>query len=233
MKKLIATLLTSAWVSLAGIPSLGQECFGVKIKEGGGFEMANFDAKGKPNGLLKYLFKSVKQEGDVTVVEIQLESLSSKGKVETTQTFQMKCNGNESYVDAASLIMGEQLKSYESFNMVMKSNDIVFPNNLSVGQTLPDGSLTGTGDMSGIPVTLEMKITDRKVESKENIKVGAGEFDTFKVRAHTLMSTKTIANLKFEFESVSYRAPGVLWDIKTETYRKGKMIGSTELVKIY
>ena len=65
------------------------------------------------------------------------------------------------------------------------------------------------------------------------MKVGAGEFDAYKITATNKMTTKTIANISLEIESISYRAPGVLWDIKTETYRKGKLMGTSELSKIY
>jgi hypothetical protein len=39
--------------------------------------------------------------------------------------------------------------------------------------------------------------------------------------------------VKMEMQSVSYRAPGIVWDLKTETYRKGKLMGYSELAKIY
>ena len=210
-----------------------QECFGVAIREGGGFEMANFDSKGKPTGTLKYKFASVKQEGGSTVVGIELESLSAKGKTEYTQKFSMKCDGNQALVDAASLIMEDQQKSFESFNMTFESNDIVYPNSLSVGQTLPEASLKGKGDMTGIPILFDMKVTDRKVASQEKITVGAGEFNAYKVVSSVQMTTKTIANITIGVETVSYRAPGVLWDIKSETYRKGKLVSRSELSKIY
>lgn len=233
MKMLKTILLTCTLIVFSVLSSAAQECFGIQIKEGGGFEMANFDSKGKPAGTLKYKFTNVKQEGDFTVIEIHLESLSNKGKSEYSQKFTMKCNGNESHVDAASMIMEDQLKSFESFNLKMTSNDIVYPNQLSVGQKLPDASLNGVGSMSGIPVTVDMKVSNRQVAAKEKVNVAAGEFDAFKITTSNTMSTKTIANINFEFETVSYRAPGILWDIKSETYRKGKLMARSELIKIY
>lgn len=195
--------------------------------------MANFDAKGKSTGTLKYKFAKVSQEGGYTVVDIVVESLSPKGKSEHTQKFSMKCDGNESYIDALSMMMEEQKKSFESFNMKFTSNDVVFPARLSVGETLKDASLNGTGDMSGIPITFNMNITNRKVVAQEKVKVGAGEFDAYKITGNSKITTKTIANISFEIETISYRAPGVLWDIKSESYRKGKLVSSSELTKIY
>ncbi len=195
--------------------------------------MASFDAKGKPEGTLKYKFAKVSQEDGYTVADVELESFSSKGKSQYKQKFSMKCNGNESLIDASSLVMEEQLKSFESYNMKLTSNDIVYPNQFSVGQTLKDASLSGTGDMSGIPIAFDMNITNRKVVAKEKISVGAGEFEAYKITASNKMTNKTVITINLEFETVSYRSPGVIWDIKSETYRKGKLLSRTELTKIY
>ncbi len=195
--------------------------------------MTSFDGKGKPTGVLKYKFAKVSQSGGYTVLDVVVENVSNKGKLESTHKFSMKCNGNESSIDASSMIMEDQMKSFESFNMKFTSSDIVYPNHLSVGETLKDASLSGTGDMSGIPIVFDMKITDRKVLAQEKVKVGAGEFDAYKITSNNKMTTKTIANISIDIETISYRAPGVLWDIKSESYRKGKLISSSELTKIY
>lgn len=234
VKNGLQRLLLSGLVLIAGATvSLAQECFGTPIKEGGGFEMASLNAKGKPQGVIKYKFVKVSQEGGDTVVDVEVEGLSEKGKPEYTTRYTMRCNGNESRIDASSLMMADQAKSLESFNMQFTSDDIIMPDKLTVGQSLKDASLHGKGEASGLQVVFEMDITDRKVEAKEKIKVGAGEFDAFKVTSTMTMKTKTIMNITVDFQSVSYRAPGVIWDVKTETYRKGKLMGITELVKIY
>lgn len=233
VQKASFSLLICFLFILTGYSSHAQECFGVPVREGGGFEMANFDSKGKPTGSLKYKFAGVKQEAGITIVDVELESVSTKGKTEYKQKFSMKCDGNQILVDAASLMMEDQQKSFESFNMTFESNDVVYPNALSVGLTLPEASLKGKGDMTGIPVTLDMKVSDRKVTSREKITVGAGEFDAYKITSTIHMTTKTIANISFQVETVSYRAPGVLWDIKSETYRKGKLVSRSELTRIY
>lgn len=233
MKTLRSIFLLCTAILISILSLRAQSCFGVLIKEGGGFEMTNFDGKGKSVGTLKYRFVSVREESGFTVADIELESFSNKGKSEYKQKFTMQCNGNESMIDARSMVMEEQLKSFDSYKMTLTSNDIVYPNQFQVGQTLKDASLKGSGDMSGIPIEFDMQITDRKVVSKEKINVGAGEFDAFKITAHNKMMNKTVVTINVDFETVSYRAPGVIWDLKTETYRKGKLIAASELTKIY
>src|SRR5690606_8366788 len=67
-----------------------QDCFGVQIKDGSGFEMTTLNAKGKPEGVVKYRFAKVRQEGAYTVVDVQVEGISSKGKQEYATTYLMK-----------------------------------------------------------------------------------------------------------------------------------------------
>ena len=57
-------------------------------------------------------------------------------------------------------------------------------------------------------------------------------FDTFKISSDMNINMKSVVKMNMEFSAVSYRSPKVLWDIKTENYRKGKLIGTTVLSKI-
>jgi hypothetical protein len=81
-------------------------------------------------------------------------------------------------------------------------------------------------------ITTDMKIMNRIVEGKEKLSVPAGTFDVFKITSDMNVSTKTVMKIGFDFQSVSYRAKDILWDIKTETYRKGKLMGTTVLSKL-
>ena len=135
-------------------------------------------------------------------------------------------------MDAAAMLGEEQRKSFQSFDMKFTSKDIVYPSNLSVGQTLPDGSLHGEGAAGPMSVTTDMTMTNRKVVGKETLTVPAGTFDTFKITSDMNVNTKTVMSMGFDFQTVSYRADNVLWDVKTETYRKGKLIGKTLLSKV-
>ena len=78
-----------------------QECMGIALKEGSGYEMLSYDAKGKENGRLVYKIKKVSQEGPDTVVEMDFESYDKKDKSQMTNTFTMRCNGNEMRLDAS------------------------------------------------------------------------------------------------------------------------------------
>ncbi|PWJ58378.1 hypothetical protein CLV98_104237 [Dyadobacter jejuensis] len=213
--------------------TMAQECMGVALKKGSGFEMATFDGKGKPSGNLIYKITDVKSEGGKVIVTLEFEAFSKKGDSQMKNSYKMICDGNSTMIDAGSMINQDQLKSLESFQMKFTSTDIIYPGQLNVGQKLKDASIVGEGSSGPLNVTFGLSITDRKVESKENITVPAGSYDAFKVTSNMLMETKMGMGMKMEMSSISYRAPGILWDIKTESYRKGKLISRSELVKIY
>ncbi len=211
--------------------SWAQECMGVLLKEGSGYEMLSFDAKGKENGRMIYRVEKVSKVGETTLIEMNLKSFDKKGDPNMSTNYELKCTGNDMRVDASALLGEEQRKSLESFNMKFTSEDIVYPSNLSVGQTLPDGAMHGVGGTGGMAITTDMTLTNRKVVGKESLTVPAGSFDTYKVTSDMKVTSKSIVKVSFDFQIVSYRAANVLWDIKSETYRNGKLVGSTVLSK--
>jgi hypothetical protein len=227
------SIFLSLILSFVSVLSFGQECAGLKMKAGSGFEMNNFDGKGKATGKLIYKIVNVTSEGSATVLTIEMESLNSKGKSEMKNTYKMKCDGNTLVLDASSLVSAEQLKTFENMEMKFTYDDIEYPGNLAVGQKLKDASVKGEGKSGPMSITFKMLIQDRLVASKEKITIAAGTFDAFKITSNMNMETFMGMSLKYEMNTVSYRAPGVLWDLKSETYRKGKLMSYSELAKIF
>ncbi len=84
-----------------------------------------------------------------------------------------------------------------------------------------------------MPVTFNMFIRNRTVTGQEKLTIPAGSYDAFKVNSDMIMDMVMGFPVKMEMQTVSYRAPGIIWDLKTETYRKGKLMAYSELAKIY
>ncbi|WP_373514765.1 hypothetical protein [Persicitalea sp.] len=230
MKKLLAFAILL--FTLSPLALRAQECMGVSLKQGSGYELLSYDAKGKENGRMIYKVKKVSKDGPDTVIEMDLETFDKKDKSQMTNTFTMRCNGNEMHLDASSMMPQGQGKQFESFDMTFTSKDIIYPANLSVGQTLPDGSLHGEGAAGPMSMTMDTEFVNRKVEGREKITVPAGTFDTFKITSDMNINMKSVMKMNMEFSTVSYRSPKILWDVKTENYRKGKLMGTTVLSKI-
>lgn len=80
---------------------------------------------------------------------------------------------------------------------------------------------------------MDLNITNRKVESKEKITVAAGSYEAFKIPSDVAIKMVTIIPITFEYQVISYVSANEIWDLKTETYRKGKMVGYSELVRVF
>ncbi|MCE6989428.1 hypothetical protein [Dyadobacter sp. CY323] len=214
-------------------PTFAQECIGFNLKEGSGFEMNNYDAKGKPAGKLTYKISKITSEGPSTVFSIEMESFSAKGKSELKNTYQMKCTGNTLLLDASSLISEEQLKSFKDMDMKFTYDNIEYPTKLTVGEKLKDASVKGEGKSGPMAINFNMKIKNREVVGQEKLTIPAGSYDAYKLKSDMNMEMVMGFPVKMDMQTVSYRAPGLIWDLKTETYRKGKLMGYSELSKIY
>ena len=232
MKK-VATILLTAFCAFFDVPTHAQDCMGVAMKEGSGFEMISYDGKGKANGTILYKITKVASEGGMTLVEMSVQSMDKKGKEQMTNSYKMRCDGNQLMVDASSMLGEEQQKMFQNFEMKFTSNDLVYPSKLSAGQTLKDASMHGEGSSGPLAMTFDMDVTNRKVESQEKVTVPAGTFDAYKITSDMTVKSKMGIGMTLDFQTISYRAPGVLWDVKTESYRKGKLVGYTELSKIF
>jgi len=210
-----------------------QTCFGNELKKGSGYEMVSYNAKGKIQGKNIFTFKDVKVEDGGTILEIEMQSFSAKGKPESKNVYSIKCNGDKFVVDGQALINPEQLKSMEAYDMTFTGKGLERPKNISVGQSLPNSSIKGRGSASSLDVSMDLNITNRKVESKEKITVAAGSYEAFKIPSDIAIKMVTIIPITFEYQVISYVNANEIWDLKTETYRKGKMVGYSELVRVF
>jgi hypothetical protein len=231
MKKLL--LWTIACLVSLQIPAFAQDCAGLTLKEGSGFEMNNYDAKGRPAGKMIYKIAKVTKDGAYTVFKIDMEFFNTKEKSELKNTYEMKCDGNVMLLDASSLVNQEQMKSFQNMEMEFTYENIEYPTKYQVGDKLKDASVKGKGKTGAAPVAFNMLIRNRNISVQEKLTVPAGTFDAYKLNADMNMEMVMGFPIKMEMQSISYRTPGVIWDLKTETYRKGKLMGYSELTKIY
>ncbi|KAA6441551.1 hypothetical protein FEM33_02140 [Dyadobacter flavalbus] len=231
MKKILICCVLLICVSALYVRA--QECAGIVLKEGGGFETSNFDSKGRPTGTFVYKIAQITKEGANTVFTVDMEFFNPKGKSELKNSYQMKCDGNVLQMDVRSLINHDQLKAFESMEMEFTYDNIEFPVKLSAGKKLKDASVKGKGKSGSTPVTFNMIVHNRNVTGQEKLTVPAGTFDAYKITSDMNVEMVMGIPVKVAMQSISYRVPGVIWDLKTENYRKGKLISYSELSRIY
>lgn len=231
MKKLLSFLFGICVITTT---VKAQKCLGVSVKAGMGFEMTNYNAKDKPTGRILYTIKEVTTDNGTTLMKIELQSFDAKDKPQMTNTYQCQCKGNEMMMDMTAMMATQENPMLKDAKMTFTSNDLVYSDNYTVGATLKDASLNGEGVIGGgMNLSYSMTMKNRKVVAQENLTVPAGTFNAYKVTSDMTINNKTIVSLSIDFQSISYRASNVLWDIKTETYRKDKLMGYSVLSKIF
>lgn len=217
-----------------GFYGRAQDCAGMKIKSGTGYELQSYNARDKPNGRIVYRFKDVRKEGGATVVDVEMQSIDEKGKAASPTVLKYTCTGNELIIDMSGMAQMTN-GTMRDGEMRMKINELPYPAKLSAGQKLKDGQMSADFYSNGSKM-MEMNLTmaNRQVEGPENLTTPAGTFTAYKVSGDMNVDNRTMGiPIRVNFRTVSYRTNDLLFDVKTETYNKsGKLMGYTILSKV-
>ncbi len=227
MKKFVFTLIGILFFSLYGY-SQCNEYF--SMKEGSEWEYESFDKKGKSSG--RQHQKVTRYNSTVNGFEATLSTdiADKKGENVMSGELDMWCKDGVYYFDMRKFIPEEQLQMLGSYEMKVEGENLEYPSNLSVGQSLNDGTITVTAENSPMPINITLNILNRKVEAKETITTPLGTFETLKITSNSVMKTKMGISMTMEYESTEWLAKDV-GVVKSETFRKGKSNGYTLLVK--
>lgn len=198
-------------------------------KTGATWEMQNFDAKDKLTGSNKSKVLSFNEISNGYTLEIESESFDDKSKPTYKDTMQMKCVDGIFLFDMTSFMDPQTMSGYEGMQVSMDVKNMEFPGTLTAGMSLPDASLTMVVSNQGIKMmTMTILVTNRKVESYEDVTVPAGTFKAYKISFDT--SSKMMFTVKTR--SVQYWVPGKGM-VRTESYNdKGKSLGYSVLSSI-
>jgi hypothetical protein len=197
-------------------------------KEGTKIEMTNYTKTGTITGKTVTTLVSVSQKGSVTEYSLKSESTDSKGKV-STMNFSASCDGHTVSVSMKGFFPSEMESSTGGGEVNLEGNDISFPNSMTVGDKLNDGTVTMTVSMGTMTMKTVMNIVNRTVTGKESIKTPAGIFDCYKIEYNfetTMMSMKTTGKVK------QWIAKGV-GTVRSENYNaQGVLMGYSEVTSI-
>jgi len=225
MKILIVILLV---IVLQG-KSTAQDCGFYTLSEGMVTSYQNLDAKGKIASTNRTTCLNVSKDGTATVYKMKSEYADAKNKNQSTKEYTMKCEDGKFYIDMQSMVDPKSMETFKGMEVSVDSKDIIYPAGLSVGQVLPDASVTISAATGGVSLlNLVMNITNRKVVGTESITVPAGTFECFKITydVETKMMFKVFATV------TEYVNMGV-GNVKTETFdKKGNIAGTTMLVEL-
>lgn len=229
------TLSISLWVSLIALTNgQAQDCLGMKFRNGMNYEISTFNAKDKPTGTIMYQVKDVRREGSATVMDITAQFQDEKGKQQNPYTIHYTCTGDELIADMSGMMQSMQNSAAKDMEMRLKTNKLVYPGKLNVGQKLADGRMEAEMISKGSTLMeLNMTMGNRQVEGQQSLTTPAGTFDTYKVTSDMNFENRMMGiPIRGSMRTVSYRAANQLFDIKSETYNKnGKLMGYTLLSK--
>ena len=192
-------------------------------------EYTSLNGKGKTQGTISYTVTNVVDEGSTSSATMVMKYMDDKGKEAFNSEFTYTCSGNTVTIDYESLMSNQMLEQFEDMEMEISGTDIELPNDLEVGQVLPDANIAMKMSMSGMNMTSTVDMVNRKVEKQETITTPAGTFDCYVIYSENV-SKMMMANQTF---------PSRLWlaedvgMVKQESFNKnGKLMSSTVLTSL-
>ncbi len=222
MKKITLALLFLFYMVIV----YAQDCtFYYPQKQGAQLEYKNYDSKDKLSGSSIQLIKEYKETGNKLEAVIEAQTFDKKGKDLGKKEFKVKCEGGVYSVDMKSFMDSQTMEAYKEMDVEINGNNLEIPAKLNVGDNLADGKLEMTISSEGVKIMgMTTNITQRKVETKEEIATEAGTFNCYKI-TYT-MTVKTMFSVRME--AAEWIAEGVGM-VKSETYSNGKTMGYTLL----
>ena len=189
----------------------------IPSQEGAEYVTTSYNKRDKPETIMRRKLTKVETSGDQTIFHIHQVITNKKGKKPMENSYQFKCNGGVFYVDMKMFLNQPQMKAYQEMEMTVDADDLEMPKDGTAGQMLKDGKVTAKVEM-GMPITIDVSITNRKVDGEESVTTPAGTFNCIKISED--METK-IAFAKINYRTVTWYAEnhGV---IKQETYNSKK-----------
>jgi hypothetical protein len=201
---------------------LSQDCSKYfPMDEGTKFQITVYDKKDKVSGIMDYVVKEVSENSATMFYEMHDE----KGKMITSSEYGITCTNDGITIDFSSMMSPELLGQYEEMEVEMTGTDLLYPNNLNVGQSLPDADVLMTVKMPPLNMKMNMNFFNRKVEGNESITTPAGTFDCYVIT----YDSEAKMGIKMTSRNKLWLSEGYGM-VKQETYnKKGALIGKSIL----
>ena len=192
-------------------------------------EVTEYDKKSKETGKTVRTVTDYQATGSSATVSFKDVYYSLPADTETaTREYTIKCKDGVFYADPMVYTQNESTEQYKSFETKVETENVTIPTNAKPGDVLPDGKVVATIVTPGMPITITVNLTNRKVEANETITTPAGTFNCLKITYD--ISTKML--LTFRGKAAQWYADG-LGLIKTENYnKKGKLMSFSQITKI-
>jgi len=189
-------------------------------------EMKSFDAKGKFAGTTTQEIIARTPTLNGLSIKVKTSATDKENTEVMSGEFDVVCEKGEFRIDMSDYL-SQMLQAYQSMEVKLTGDNLIFPNSMKVGDVLPNANMNILVSSNGMQImNMMVSITDRKVAARESITTEAGTFDCYKITSTSVSKTKI---LTITASSNEWIAEGVGM-VKTESFdKKGKLTGTTEL----
>ncbi|MCG8309812.1 MAG: hypothetical protein MI975_20620 [Cytophagales bacterium] len=200
-----------------------------KLKNGTVIVTESFDKKDKLQSRSETRVIEYDETASGYAATISYEIYDKKDKLISEGDYKLECDRGTIKIDMSSLVPAESMAAFKDMEVEVDMDKMQYPAGLTVGQNLEDASINIKTNNSPIPMSMNMDITNRKVEGKESISTPAGTFDCYKI-SYNLSSKMSF--VKMNLKNIEYISEnsGV---VKTESYKSGGNLASYTLLTKY
>jgi hypothetical protein len=191
-------------------------------------EMTISNNKGKESGKMTYVVSNSQNKGSSVTATVNSEFIDTKGKTITKATNSVKCENGVMQMDMKVFIPPAQMEQMKSGSVQANDVYLEYPANMNVGDKLKDGQFNMDYESaSGLKSSIEVSITERKVEGKESVTTPAGTWDCYKISSNNRMTSRIAGiGIPIKMDVIEWFAPG-FGIVKTES-----KTGKTEITSI-
>ena len=195
------------------------------FSEGTTTELTMYDKKGKVSAVVLHAVKDVSSTGSTDIATMTQVLKDKNGEELTTTEYDITCTGGMVSIDFRSLSQSKMLESMGDVDYEITGTNLDLPNDLSVGQSLPDAGVNIKMNIGGMNMNMDTDITDRNVIGQETVTTPAGSFECYIITSTTTFKMGMSKSKQWIAEGV-----GV---VKTEDYNKKGKLQSTSLLTAF
>src|SRR6187402_1406258 len=181
-------------------------------------EMTISNNKGKESGKMTYVVSNSKKSGSSITATIDSEFVDAKGKSITKATNNVKCENGVMQMNMKAFIPPAQMEQMKTGEAKATDVYLEYPAKMNAGDQLKDGQFNMDYEStSGLKSSIEISITNRKVEGKETITTSAGTWECYKISAKNKIVSKIAGiGIPIRMDVIEWFAPG-FGIVKTES----------------
>ena len=186
------------------------------------------NSKGNETGKLTYTISNSEKSGSSITATLNSEFVGANGKTITKASNEVKCENGVMQMNMKVFVPPAQLEQMKSGTATATDVYLEYPGNMNVGDQLKDGQFNMDYEStSGLKSSIEISITERKVEGKESVTTPAGTWECYRITSENKIVSKIAGiGIPIKMSVTEWYAPG-FGVVKTES-----KTGKTEITSI-